>query len=441
MSENPFQKAEKDFTSILDEEFPQIDQLAKSDYKSALDKLLLLEKQTRQASDLASSKKVMVKLVDLLTEKRDWDLLDEQIAPLSKKHGQFKESIQILVQEVISKLDKIIDLDVKLKLIDTIRTVTENKIYVEIERARTTKILSDILLNEKKDLDKACETLNELQVETYGSMEMDEKITFILDQMTLNNKKGDFQFSKILSRKILLRVLDKYADHKLRYYELMIQIALFEDDYMNIVKYYLNIYNIPKINGDSTESLKILNQIVLFIILTPYSNLQNDLISRIKIDKNLIKLPLEQSLIKSFTTQELINWKAFENQIISQLEKLDAFNTSTEKGKIHSADLKQRIIEFNLRIISKYYSSIKIDRLCELIQLDQLQTEMTIIEMVSKGELYAKINRPMKIVKFTKPKNENQLLNEWSGNIDKLLESIESIEHLINKEEMLHAVK
>lgn len=438
MSGDPFQKPQKDFTETLNEQFIQIDELIKTDNKTGLEKLLLLEKQTRQAGDGVSSRRIMIKIVELLVYAKDWELLDEQITLLSKKHGQLKESIQTLIQEVLKNLDEIKDLDTKMKTIETIRIVTENKIFVEIERAKATKILSEILLNEKKDLDKACEVLSELQVETYASMELEDKIEFILDQITLNNMKGDYQFSKILSRKILIRTLEKFSNHKLRYYQLITEIANFENDYENIVKYNLNIYNIPKIQGDLTESLKYLKQVAIYIILTPYSNLQNDLISRILIDKNLSKLPVEEELIKIFTTKELISWKNFEKNIVSKLLNEEIFNQTTEKGKLHLQDLKKRVIEFNLRVISIYYSNIKLDRLCELLELDQLETENFIIDLVNKGDLYAKINRPFKVVTFIKPKTENELLNEWSGNIDKLLQSIETIEHLINKEEMIH---
>lgn len=439
MSSDPFQKPQKDYTETLNEQFTQIDELIKTDYKSALDKLLLLEKQTRQASDGASSKRIMVKLADLLVYAKDWELLNEQLILLSKKHGQLKESIQTLIQEVIKHLDAIKDLDTKMKIIETIRVVTENKIFVEIERARVTKILSDILLNEKHDLDKACEVLSELQVETYASMAIEDKIEFILDQMKLNNLKGDFQFSKILSRKILVRTLEKFADHKLRYYQLITEIALFEDDYENIVKYNMNIYKIPKIQGDLEEALKYLKQIAAYIVLTPYSNSQNDLISRVVIDKNLSKLPVEQELIKVFTTKELISWKKLEKVVVAKLLHENIFDETTEKGKLHLRDLKKRVTELNLRVVSIYYSSIKLDRLCELLELNQLETEGFIIDLVNKGDLYAKINRPFKIVNFIRPKTENELLNDWSGSIDKLLESIETVEHLINKEEMIHA--
>lgn len=438
MSSDPFQKPQKDFTETLNEQFVQIDELIKSNYREALDKLLLLEKQTRQASDGASSQRIMVKLVGALVENKDWELLNEQITLLSKKHGQLKDSIQVLIQEVLKNLDKITDLDTKINTIETIRVVTENKIFVEIERAHATKILSDILLKEKNNLDKACEVLSELQVETYASMELEDKISFILDQITLNNMKGDFQFSKILSRKILVRTLEKFANLKFRYYELVNEIGLFEDDYENVVKYNMNIYSIPKVQGNLELSLKYLKTVAIFVVLTPFSNLQNDLISRVVIDKNLSKLPIEEELIKIFTTKELISWKSLESSLVSKLLSEEVFDQETEKGKLHLSDLKKRVTEFNLRVISIYYSTIKLDRLCELLELDQLQTENYIIELVNKGDLYAKINRPFKVVTFIKPKTENELLNEWSSDIDRLLESVETVEHLINKEEMIH---
>ncbi|GMM45490.1 proteasome regulatory particle lid subunit [Pichia kluyveri] len=433
MSNDPFKKPEKDFTETLNEQFVQIDALSKAEYKTGLDKLLLLEKQTRQASDVASSKRVLVKIIDVLVNADDWPLLEEQIAQLSKKHGQLKDSIQSMMKEVIENLDKIKDIDLKIKVIETIRVVCENKIFVEIERAQVTKILSDILLNEKNDLDKACEVLSELQVETYASMELEDKIKYILEQMKLNNMRGDYQFSKILSRKILIRSLEKFWELKLRYYELIIEIAKFENNYEDIVKYNMSIYNIPAIQGDLDGNLKYLKEISNYLILTPYSNLQNDLISRVLINKNLSKLPKEYELIHLFTNEEIISWKEFKTEGLNK----DIFNEDTEKGKLHLEDLKKRVIEFNLRMISKYYSSVKLDRLCELVELTQQETEDYIIELVNRGEIHSKIDRPRKIVKFIKTKSENELLNEWSQNIEELLENIEAVQHLITKEEMM----
>lgn len=432
-------KAEKDFSETLDEQFPQIDSLATDDYKAAVDKLLLLEKQTRQASDLASSKRIMVKLVDLLATKKDWDLLEEQMILLAKKHGQLKDSVRVMIQQAIEHLDEIEDVDEKISVIDTIRTITENKIYVELERARVTKTLSDILLDDKHDLDKACKVLCELQVETYSEMPLEEKIQFILEQMTLCNQKGDYQMAEVLSRKILVRTLEKFADLKERYYTLMIEVAVHSDDCINVVRDNLAIYNIPRVQGDKELSLKHLKEAVYYVVLAPYAPMQNDLISKIKADSNLNKLPICKDLIKSFTTKEIIDWTEFEAKFAKDLFKDHVFDQTTDKGKKHYKDLKKRTIEFNLRVISNFYSSIQLTRLCELLQLDQPSVEENIIELVNSDVIYARINRPAKLVTFIKPKSENELLNEWTGNIDLLLEDIKTIEHLIGKEEMIHS--
>ena len=55
------------------------------------------------------------------------------------------------------------------------RTVTAGKIYVEVERARLTHKLS-VMKEEEGDINEAANILQELQVETFGSMEKKEKV-------------------------------------------------------------------------------------------------------------------------------------------------------------------------------------------------------------------------------------------------------------------------
>lgn len=412
-----------------------------NDYKSALDKLLLLEKQTRQASDLDSSQRVLIKIVEVLANNNDYKLLNEQLTLLSKKHGQLKKSIQTMVQEIIKLLDFIKDLDTKIDVIETIRTVTENKIFVEVERARVTRILSKIKLD-NGDLDKATDLLCELQVETYGSMEFKEKIEFILEQMELTINKGDFEQAKILSRKILERLLneDYLKLLKQRYYELRVQISLHDNDYLNVAKHYLKIYHIDTVQQDKQKSNEILVNIVYFIILSPYDNLQHDLINKIYIDPNLKNLETHYELIKSFIKQELMRWPIIKNTFGPEFNKSFVFSEPT-KGDKRLEDLRSRVIEHNLRIISKYYSNISLQRINELLDLEESETERFISELVFKGVIYAKINRPKKIVSFSKPKDSNDLLNEWSRNVDELLSEVETIGHLITKEEIINEIK
>jgi 26S proteasome regulatory subunit N5 len=122
-----------------------------------------------------------------------------------------------MVQEACAYVDQTDDMEQKLKLIDTLRTVTAGKIYVEIERARLTKILANIKENQG-NIEEAANILQELQVETYGSMEKREKIEFLLEQMRICSLKGDFIRTQIISRKISIRAFESEAFHVITCY-------------------------------------------------------------------------------------------------------------------------------------------------------------------------------------------------------------------------------
>merc|ERR1712156_715245 len=102
-----------------------------------------------------------------------------------------KQAVAKMVTESCTFLDKTPDKATMMKLIDTLRTVTAGKIYVEIERARLTRTLAQIREDEG-DINAAASVLQELQVETFGSMDRKEKVEFILEQMRLTLAKKDY---------------------------------------------------------------------------------------------------------------------------------------------------------------------------------------------------------------------------------------------------------
>ncbi|CCE64987.1 hypothetical protein TPHA_0J01660 [Tetrapisispora phaffii CBS 4417] len=448
-------KAEKDYSEIIKDEFPKIDILAQNDTNAALDKLLVLEKKTRQAADLVSSKEVLVKIADLLINNGDWDGLQEQLVLLSKKHGQLKLALQYMIQHVMKCLKEnggetdddllkdtpFITLNTRIAVIETIRIVTENKIFVETERARVTRDLAHIRKKQNK-IDEATEILCELQVETYGSMEMYEKIEFIIEQMELSILIKSYSQATILSRKILKKTFknEKYEQLKLEYYKLLIKIGLFKKEYLEVAQFFIEIYQTKSIKENEQQWKAALSHIVYFLVLSPYGNLQNDLIHKTLLDNNLKKLEVQESLIKLFTTKELMRWPIVKSTFEPVLSK-EEFAFSGEESEQHWEELRKRVVEHNLRVISEYYSRISLSRLNELIDLTETESEKFISNMVNQGIIYAKINRPTKIVNFEKPKNSNELLNEWSNNVDQLLEHIETIGHLITKEEIMHGLK
>ncbi|KAI0244074.1 proteasome regulatory particle subunit [Massospora cicadina] len=198
-----------------------------------------------------------------------------------------------MVQQAMGYLDSAPDQETMLALLDTLRAVTEGKIYLEVERAHLTKRLSKVKEDEGK-INEAAEILQELQVETFGSMEKREKTEFILEQMRLCLLNKDYVRTLIISRKInpSFFKIQENEDLKMTFYHLMIDHALHENEYLNICKYYREIYATKSVQSDEIERRAVLENIVLFIILAPYDHEQSDLLHRIMEDKLLPTLAL-----------------------------------------------------------------------------------------------------------------------------------------------------
>lgn len=104
-------------------------------------------------------------------------------------------------------------------------------------------------------------------------------------------------------------------------------------------------------------------------------------------------------------------------------------------------DLRNRVIEHNVRVIAKYYTRITTPRLTTLLDLSPDETEKFISDLVTSKTVFAKIDRPAQIVSFAKPRDADDVLNEWSGNMKGLLGLLERIDHLITKEEMMARIQ
>jgi len=64
-------------------------------------------------------------------------------------------------------------------LLSTIRENTEGRMFAEREYANCTKRLVEMYEQDGK-LDEACKMIQEIQIETYGSVENKDKVDFIL---------------------------------------------------------------------------------------------------------------------------------------------------------------------------------------------------------------------------------------------------------------------
>lgn len=183
-----------------------------------------------------------------------------------------------------------------------------------------------------------------------------------------------------------------------------------------------------------------------YVVLAPYDNEQSDLLHRIKQDSRLSKVPEEARLLKLFTIPELMRWPMVAQQFGPHLCNTDVFDADTKQSTSNQAntrwqDLRKRVIEHNVRVVAKYYTRIQMGRLTQLLDLTDEETEKYISDLVTLKTIYAKIYRPARVVNFAKPRDADDVLNEWSSDMKNLLGLLERIDHLITKEEMMARIQ
>ncbi|XP_057970280.1 26S proteasome non-ATPase regulatory subunit 12 homolog A-like [Malania oleifera] len=426
-----------------------------------IESLLNVEKQMRLAGDVSGTKKAVTDILQLCFEARAWKTLNDQIALLSKRRGQLKQAVTAMVQQAMQYIDETPDIETCIELIKTLNSVSAGKIYVEIERARLIKKLAKIK-EEQGQIAEAADLMQEIAVETFGAMAKTEKIAFILDQVRLCLDRQDYVRAQILSRKISPRVFDadiskekkkpKEGDSvveeapvdipsllelKRIYYELMIRYHSHHNDYLEICRSYKAIYEIPSIKENPAQWIPVLRKICWYLVLSPHDPMQSSLLNSTLEDKNLSEIPNFRLLLKQLVTMEVIQWTTlwaiYKDEFESEKNMLGG--SLVDKA---AEDLRQRIIEHNILVVSKYYSRITLKRLAELLCLSIQEAEKHLSDMVVSKALVAKIDRPMGIVCFQAAKDSNDILNSWAMNLEKLLDLVEKSCHQIHKEIMVH---
>jgi 26S proteasome regulatory subunit N5 len=91
--------------------------------------------------------------------------------------------------------------------------------------------------------------------------------------------------------------------------------------------------------------------------------------------------------------------------------------------------------------MSKYYTRVRTDKMAQLLDLSKDEAEQFLSNLVSNKSIVAKIDRLQDIVTFQQNKSPQDILNEWSSNLNSLMTIINKTCHLINKEETVHAVR
>lgn len=425
-----------------------------------IEALLNVEKQMRLNGDVNGLKKAVSDILTLCFENKAWKTLNDQIVVLSKRRGQLKQAVTAMVQQAMQYIDQTPDIETKIELIKTLNSVSAGKIFVELERARLIKRLAKIK-EEQGQIAEAADLMQEIAVETFGAMAKTEKIAFILEQVRLCLDRHDYVRAQILSRKISPRVFDadttkqkkakegeniveeapadipSLLELKRIYYEHMIRYYSHNNDYLEICRCYKAIYEIPSVKEDPAKWIPVLRKICWYLVLAPHDPMQSSLLNSTLGDKNLSEIPHFKSLLKQVITMEVIQWTALWSTFKDEFEN-EKNMLGGSLGDKAAEDLKERVIEHNILVVSKYYTRITVKRLAELLCLTVEEAEKHLSDMVVSKALIAKVDRPMGVVSFQSAKDSNDILNSWASNLEKLLDLVEKSCHQIHKETMVH---
>jgi len=307
-----------------------------------------------------------------------------------------------------------------------------------------------------------------------------EKTEFILEQVALCIQNDDWVQAGILSRKISTRYFarkpkktpeqlekekkareekeknrsadepppekdDDVTDLKLRYYEQQITLAKHEDKYLDVCKHYRQVLDTESVEKNPEQLHAVLQRVIYFILLAPYDNEQSDLLHRIQLDSRNSEIPKDAALLKQFTIPELMRWPMVEEQYGEHLTNTDIFSKTADstdpKAHTRYEALRHRVIEHNVRVVAKYYTRITFPRLTELLDLSEEETEKYISDLVTKKTVYARIDRPARVVNFEVKRGPDEVLDEWGSSMKGLLGLLERVGHLMQREEMMARIQ
>ncbi|TRY53517.1 Rpn5 like 26S proteasomal regulatory subunit 12 with PCI domain [Cryptosporidium tyzzeri] len=498
-------------------------------FQNAVEELLVLEKKCRQVSDSNSSCKIIYKIIFwLLKFSKNIDEPLSVIQKICKKRSQLKKVISYIIQlflnlvvdsivalspnfakysssrkpiETVTNLEesyRSISYEIKNmtecnKIITILSEITQGKIYLELERARLMLILSNIK-QEDNDLKEASKLLEDITVETIGNMDLREKTQYVLEQMRLSLLCKDFVRLQIFAKKINPKIIEKFIDLKVIYYQYLIILWHYEQSPKEISMCFLNLLNsIANFENDTENSYeKLIGEIpeymkspisqynfsekmpttasciegyVIYLILGPYStNIRDELIKFNKDYQKHIERNVQyiSDLLNDYINNELIFLESTKNfnytvpKYFNQLTNCfffsnndyemnnDVYYTEYKRCKINLCNKKdrftlfmQRIQERNISIISCYYKTISFQRVQDLLNLDGQELQLVVNHLVERGIFSAKINQPAGIITFTSNNNNGQF-NKFHNNVGEILNKLDLLKDLISNDMMIH---
>eukprot|EP00591_Stephanopyxis_turris_P000414 CAMPEP_0195525192 /NCGR_PEP_ID=MMETSP0794_2-20130614/25494_1 /TAXON_ID=515487 /ORGANISM="Stephanopyxis turris, Strain CCMP 815" /LENGTH=484 /DNA_ID=CAMNT_0040655589 /DNA_START=107 /DNA_END=1561 /DNA_ORIENTATION=+ len=418
------------------------------DLEGAIAVVTKFEKKTRLALEYEICAEAAVLLVQLHQEVGDSKALSAAILTISKHRAQHRKVIAAIMKESMQYLEnkKFADDKEYLDYLDTLRTVSEGKIYLEVDAARLTMRVAKHKEAEG-DTEEASRVLQEVAVETYGTMDKFEKAEFLLEQIRLCLVNKDFIRASIVAKKVDRKVIreEDFQTIKLKYYELMVEFYVHKNDTLKLCDCYLEVLNTPSITADDLKWKTALANACLFLALSPFGREQQQILHRIHTQEHarLQKMPAYDKLIKDLVTDEIMKWPLVHNDLFHKFLEQQFGASNAARCKEWWELFELRVTEKNIRVVAKCYSRIRTARLAALVgesedAVERILSGMVCVRDAEAEPLYARINRPAGIISFNQIQPAEQVLTAWTSDIGQMMQLVERTKHLIDREIMVN---
>lgn len=288
---------------------------------------------------------------------------------LTKRRGQGKKPITDMVLWGMQKVDGLPSREDRYKLLDTLKEASEGKMFLEREYSQVVKQQAEMLEADGK-ADDATKLIQEIQIETYGSLTTKEKVEFILYQMKLVLARRDFVRCQILSRKISKKHISEKGleSAKVTYFRFMVQYYVHERMTLDTAKAFQTIYdtlaaNAEELDPQGTQRNPVFQNFIIFLMLSSHTNEKVDLLNIVAAkyarELDVPETEVLSKFLRRFLSSELMPFEA--GSIEGQVKHFEPFNEAvTEHANTHLQEFLRQLIQHNIRTIQKYYARIRL---------------------------------------------------------------------------------
>lgn len=418
-----------------------------------LEALFELEKRARQDNDMDLSVKTCLSIVDLLWKGEDLEKTMTTLKTLTNKRGQLIKSITEVVRTCMKFIPEIPDIENRMKFVECLKEITEKKIYLEVEYARCCMILVKHNEHKSEKLQDAADIMENVQVETYGSMSKKEKMEFILYQMKLNLLLNNYVKLYIVSKKVNVKMLNNegFEYEKISFNLYSYYFFQNKGDYKECVNCLKGAYDALK-KVDFVVKEDAIDKIILerFSGLLEKNTLTQSLLAFKCLEEFSDKKQEEiEELVKEFEVYVLYDksigslLKAFTSKEVSScdltrynLNGLTIFTAQYLNSNKFREALEVQLVKKNLYMVSNYYRTVRMNKLTVLFENKADFIEDQLCKMIQDKLLKAKIDRLDMLIKFDSCSDEKETIDKWVNNINGVLDLVNFVAERIEREEV-----